>query len=99
MAFYHVNETDEVISTAELFSDYYIPFGGDHETFSDYLNACMWYNDGELTPVEKKLDDVKRELNRKLALADTYGYDEYADELTELLAELHRYSKYARGGH
>ena len=99
MKYYHVNETDEIISADTLRSDYYETFENDYQTFGDYLNACMWYNNGELTPIEKKLDDVKRELTRKLALADTYGYDEYADELTELLAELHRYSKYARCGH
>lgn len=99
MKYYHVNETDEIISTDTLRTDYYDVFANDYDTFDDYVKACMWYNNGELTPVEKKLDDVKRELNRKLALADTYGYSEYADELTELLAELHRYSKYARGGH
>lgn len=98
MKYYHVNETDEIISTDTLRSDYYETFADDYQTFDDYVKACMWYNNGELTPVEDKLTAVKRELNRKLAFADTYGYDEYADELTELLAELHRYSKYVRGG-
>lgn len=34
------------------------------------------------------VDNVKRELNRKLSLAQKYGYDEYADELALLLEKL-----------
>ena len=98
MKYYHVNETDEIISTDTLRSDYYETFENDYQTFDDYVKACMWYNNGELTPVEDKLTQIKRELNRTLSLADAYGWDEYADELTELLAEMHRFSKYARRG-
>lgn len=39
------------------------------------------------------LDNVKRELNRKLALANKYGYDEYADELAILLEKLDAFRK------
>lgn len=39
------------------------------------------------------LDNVKRELNRKLALANKYGYDEYADELVILLEKLDAFRK------
>lgn len=39
------------------------------------------------------LDNVKRELNRKLALASKYGYDEYADELAILLEKLDAFRK------
>ena len=39
------------------------------------------------------LDNVKRELNRKLALAQKYGYDEYADELARLLEKLDAFRK------
>lgn len=39
------------------------------------------------------LDNVKRELNRKLALANKYGYDEYADELAILLEKLDVFRK------
>ena len=42
------------------------------------------------------LDNVKRELNRKLALANKYGYDEYADELARLLAKLDAFRKARR---
>lgn len=39
------------------------------------------------------LDNVKRELNRKLALANKYGYSEYADELAILLEKLDAFRK------
>ena len=39
------------------------------------------------------LDNVKRELNRKLMLANKYGYDEYADELAHLLEKLDAFRK------
>lgn len=42
------------------------------------------------------LDNVKRELNRKLALANKYGYDEYADELARLLEKLDAFRKARR---
>ena len=42
------------------------------------------------------LDNVKRELNRKLMLANKYGYDEYADELAILLEKLDAFRKARR---
>ena len=39
-------------------------------------------------------DNVRQELNRKLMLARKYGFDEYSDELVNLLAKLDRFRKY-----
>ena len=39
------------------------------------------------------VDTVKFELNRKLMLANKYGYDEYADELAYLLERLDMFRK------
>ena len=39
------------------------------------------------------VDTVKFELNRKLMLANKYGYDEYADELAFLLEKLDTFRK------
>ena len=39
------------------------------------------------------VDTVKLELNRKLMLANKYGYDEYADELAYLLEKLDTFRK------
>lgn len=39
------------------------------------------------------VETVKRELNRKMMLANKYGYDEYADELARLLEKLDTFRK------
>ena len=47
----------------------------------------------EVDNLTDTLDNVKRELNRKLMLANKYGYDEYADELAILLEKLDAFRK------
>lgn len=96
MKYYHNNETDTIESIDVIRSDYYEIFGEDYDTFDDYLNACMTSNNGALTPVSVKLRQVKRELNRKLILAQKYGYEEYADELADLLEQMDIYSRYTK---
>ena len=96
MKYFHNNETDCIESLDVIRSDYYEIFGDEYETFDDYLNACMTCNNGALTPVSVKLQQVKRELNRKLMLAQKYGYDEYAEELADLLEQMDTFSRYTR---
>ena len=58
----------------------------------------LWYDyeteEQELNRIELEdmltdnIETVKNELNRKLALAQKYGYEEYADELAILLEKL-----------
>lgn len=47
----------------------------------------------EIDNLTDTLDNVKRELNRKLALANKYGFAEYADELAILLEKLDAFRK------
>jgi len=94
--YYHNNETDVIEELDIIRSDYYDVFGDDYETFDDYLNACMTWNNGALTPVSVRLADVKRELNRKLELARKYGYSEYEEEILDLMEQMNELSKYAR---
>lgn len=47
----------------------------------------------EIENITYTYDNVKRELNRKLALANKYGYDEYADELAHLLEMVDTFRK------
>ena len=95
MKYYHNNESDIIESLDDIRSDYEL-FGDEYDTFDDFLNACMASNNGVLTPVSVRLTTVKRRLNEKLVLAQKYGYDEYADELADLLEEMDTLSKYAR---
>jgi len=94
--YYFNNETDAIESLDVIRSDYYDVFGQGYDTFEDYLTACQWYNNGALTPVSVELKRVKRELNEKLMLANKYGYEEYSEELAELLELMDYYGKYAR---
>ena len=94
--YYLNNETDAIESLYVIRSDYYDVFGQDYDTFDDYLTACQWYNNGALTPVSVELKRVKRELNEKLMLSRKYGYEEYAEELADLLELLDYYGKFAR---
>lgn len=50
----------------------------------------------EIDNLTDTLDNVKRELNRKLMLANKYGYEEYADELVILLEKLDAFRKARR---
>lgn len=72
------------------------------ETYSDVLATIdNEYERCELFDIERadvvdNVDNVKRELNRKLMLANKYGYDEYADELARLLEKLDTFRKARR---
>ena len=47
----------------------------------------------EIDNITDTLENVKRELNRKLMLAKKYGYDEYASELAILLEKMDMFRK------
>lgn len=55
----------------------------DERTEEQELNAV-----DILDNLTDNVTNVKNELNRKLALARKYGYDEYADELVRLVEKL-----------
>lgn len=92
--YYWNNETDDIISEDVFRSDYYDKFNDDELSYDEYLARSMTYNNGVLMDVSDRRAEVKKELDRKLMLARKYGYDEYADELYNLLAELDRLGKY-----
>ena len=92
--YYWNNETDDIISEDVFRSEYYDKFNDDDMTYDEYLAHSMTFNNGVLVDVSDRRAEVKKELDRKLMLAKKYGYDEYADELTDLLAELDRLGKY-----
>lgn len=72
MKYYYDSESDEYISIEELKSIYEKYDSAEYESFSDWLTACQWYNNGSLTPIMEHIDFLKR----KIAL---YG-DEEASE-------------------
>ena len=96
--YYYNYETDNIESVETIRRDYFEEFGSDYDSFEDYLQACQTYNNGVLVPVSVRLDSVKRMLAEKMELARKYGYDEYAEELADLLAQMDTLRKYNRGG-
>ena len=94
--YYWSNETDDIISEDVFRSDYYEQFNDDDMTYDEYLAHSMYFNNGALYDVTDKYRDAKRALNEKLMLARKYGYDEYADELIDLLEQVDRFGKLAR---
>ena len=62
------------------------------ETIDTEYEYCEMY-DAERAEIVDNVETVKRELNRKLMLANKYGYDEYADELAHLLEKLDAFRK------
>lgn len=94
MARYFYNtENGQIESEETIRTDYFDVFGADYETFSDYLSACMTDQNGVLITLDARLAEVKREWEWTYSEAMAYGYDEYAEELAELLAEIDRLRK------
>ena len=79
---YYCNETDEYITSETIRKEYYIPFRSDGESFADYLNNCMDYNNGSLTTIESRENSLKRQL-AKLHI-DRYSIDEAVNTVLEL---------------
>ena len=96
MKLYYSTEYDEVITEDNL-REYWTEFSPEYETFSDYVSACMWYNNGNLIPLETKIDSLKKLLARAEYNVDKYGCpEEYADEIEQLNAEINMLSEYMK---
>lgn len=83
MRYYFVNETQSVISETDIKRNYE-EFKSEYESYSDYYSACMYWNNGELTPIEEKIASVKREIARKEAYASESDADFFDEDLSEL---------------
>ena len=95
MAYYWNNETD-AIETTKTIRESYEEFRNDWETFDEYLNGCMWWNNGALTPLRDYITNLKHRRDRieRLMSNDTEYLEMYDDEytaLTALIAELETY--------
>ena len=93
MAYYYCNEDDTIVSTDVIRSEFegfqregmYLG-----ETFSDYLEGCMWFNNGALTPLLDHANHIRRELNRVRSYNNPYN-DEWIENLSAQLAECEKY--------
>ena len=91
MSYYYCNEDDRILSTDELRHDYYEMFGEEYESFDDYLSACMYWNNGALTPLADHVSAVRKRLAKVLSFIRCDADREwYADEIETLTAEISR---------
>lgn len=84
---YYCNENDEYISSAQLLKEYKdsaLPFQTEGESFSEYIESCMAYNNGSLYTIEQREGILKRKLAK-------LNINEYSiDEAVNLIMELQR---------
>ena len=89
---YYCNEDDRVLSREDLRLEFdSFQAEGEYvvETFSDYLEGCMWYNNGALTPLLNHIDNLKRKLSR----VRSYGDPDNDDWIDSLSAQIDEYNK------
>ena len=92
--YYHGNERDEILSEEQIRAQYeewkadgtITPDESGYEDFDHYLELCMWYNNGDLTPLRKYISDLR--LYRLPCLADD---PEEKEALESYIKELEAY--------
>lgn len=86
---YYSNEQDTVLSL-ETIRECYNEFKDEYDSFSDYLSSCMWWNNGDLTPLPDHITTLRRQLNgfKTFADMDSEYIGAYADEIEELTARI-----------
>ena len=97
MKYYHSNEWDTVISIDRVRSEF-LQFQAEgyylDEPFDYYLEGCMAYNNGDLTPLPEYIAGLKRKLRKVLTFIRDECAPEYFEDINELsarIAELERY--------
>lgn len=92
MKYYHSCEMDKVLSEDELHSmweqgkaeGWIVPCETGYDSFPRYLEACMYYNNGDLTPLHTHIEELRNLLR----------YEEYDDdERKEIEDEIERLTK------
>ena len=83
MRYYFMNETQSVVSETDIKRNYE-EFKSEYESYSDYHSKCMYWNNGELTPIEEKIASVKREIARKEAFDSESDVEFFAEDISEL---------------
>ena len=84
---------DRVRSEFETFQSegYYLD-----ESFDCYLEGCMWYNNGDLTPLSDYIDGLKHRLRTAVRFAhtDPKNREDYDDDIAELTARITKLEQY-----
>lgn len=96
MKYYHNNETDAVESTGDV-RKAYKEFGSEYATFDDFLSACMWWNNGALTPISDYIAKLEKRLGHITHSAIMHDeWELYQDEIDNLTQEIDRLNIYRR---
>ena len=83
MRYYFENESQSVIPETDIMRNYE-EFKNEYETYSDYYSACMYWNNGSLTPIAEKIDSVKREIAKKESFDSESDVEFFAEDISEL---------------
>lgn len=87
MKYYHCSETDRIVSEERLRSEWeqgkaegwIVPDETGYDSFTDYLECCMYYNNGTLTPVRTYIEELRNRLRYEL---DSYERESIENEIT-----------------
>lgn len=100
--YYYCNETDDVVSTDDMRKIYESERASGNsfmmDSFESFMECCMWYNNGELTPLADHVTALRKRLNSLERLALASGYPaEYDDDVTALRDEIRHYETILKG--
>ena len=102
MKYYHSNEEDRILTLDDVKKEYEermkecskeeMEIYGDN--FSYYLSACMHWNNGDLTPLQEHVENLRKDLSHWFAnpdndedIAEKKAWEEHIAELEKLLTE------------
>lgn len=96
--YFHSNEMDEVVSLDRIRSEFeQFQSEGEYldEPFDYYLEGCMYWNNGDLTPLTEYSDHLKRRLHQVLTfIRDECEREYYEDEIDTLTAQIKELEQY-----
>ena len=96
MKYYHCCETDRILSEDDLRSiweqgkaeGWIVPGETGSDSFPDYLECCMYYNNGSLTPLRTYIEEVRNLLRYELDDDERKAIEAQIEELTKLESEV-----------
>lgn len=84
---YWCNEDDMVYSLDDIRKDY-PEFKNEYQSFGEYLDGCMWWNNGALYPLTDRIKELQTMYDRKQMIGYKYGFELVDEELDGLRSEL-----------
>lgn len=96
MKYYHCCETDRVLSEDDLRSEWeqgktegwIVPGETGSDSFPDYLECCMYYNNGSLTPLRTYIEELRNMLRYELDSDERESIETEITIMTKLESEV-----------